>query len=405
MKICICKSVIGTEKHLVHEGTGSFSWVDVIPEDAWSLGDKSRVLDLSDLALSIGEEIKMLPRDKFVRQFKDLLGSDVSKWSKHISWQDALPKADYKKFVNKVIQEALGVLDNPDAISYSEVLKNDRKTLLSISRAKINQRIWSLNKRTAVSGQKDAVSSFRPDDEGFAELPIYERSKTTGRVTIPTGPKILHLKKEYRKFIDSRFEGGRVVQLDYISMEPRILMDLVGRKPTQDVYEYTSKNVLDGALNRDKSKAVVMGVLYGIGASKLQTMIGNTVNAEQVLAEVRSHFGVSILEKRLKKELSAKGYITNHYGRILKPPRSDGPGLVSWHVQSSGVDLGLQGFGKMIEKIDEMNLKAVPIFIIHDAILLDVHPDVTEYDLTILAEAASHPPGFNQQFPLDITNA
>jgi DNA polymerase I-like protein with 3'-5' exonuclease and polymerase domains len=181
-------------------------------------------------------------------------------------------------------------------------------------------------------------------------------------------------------------------------------MDLVGRKPEEDVYEYTSRVVLDRALNRDESKSVVMGVLYGIGTTRLQTILGNKVSAAEVMAEVRSHFGVRVLENKLKRELKEKGYITNHYGRILKPQRNDAAGLVSWHVQSTGVDLGMQGFQKLMSRIEEEGMSVAPLFFIHDALLLDVHPDVTDYDLKVLASEASQPPGFEQEFPLKVTN-
>ena len=405
MKVCICKNVIGTKRHLIHDfDEKTYAWSMTVPDDCWSIGDSTRVLDLGDLGQSLSEDLSILPSEKHVRQFRELLGDDVGSWQNKISWQQSLTPDEFKKFVAGLLQKAQEILGNPHAISYSKVLKNDRRAFLGLSRAKVDLDCWRLCRGTADAGQVEAVDSFRPDAQGFAPKIVYGRSETTGRMTVISGPRILHLKKEFRKLIKSRWQGGRIAQLDYVSMEPRILMDLVGRKPEEDVYEYTSRVVLDRVLNRDESKAVVMGVLYGIGTSRLQSILGNKVNAAEVMAEVRSHFGVRILENKLKKELKEKGYITNHYGRILKPQRTDAAGLVSWHVQSTGVDLGMQGFGQLMNRIAEEEMNVTPLFFIHDALLLDVHPDVTDYDLQTLAKVASRPPGFEQEFPLKVTN-
>ena len=70
------------------------------------------------------------------------------------------------------------------------------------------------------------------------------------------------------------------------------------------------------------------------------------------------------------------GYMQNCFGRPVKPS-SDRDSLVynNW-LQSSAVDVALLGFKEIIDSLK--NLKSNPIFLIHDALLIDVHPEDLE---------------------------
>lgn len=403
MKICIHKSIVGTNRHLVHDSDdNTFLWVPNVPDDVWVVGDSTKVRNIDALAKASGQKIVTAPAAKWVRQFQEIFGDDEEAWRGKVPWPKVLPRSVFQAFVKDVLRTALEAFENPHAISYMKVLQSSREALLQLSRAKVDPIQWGIIRRASSNGQADAINSFRPDAEGFAPPVIYSRSDTTGRITVESGPKILHLKKEYRKVIKSRWNGGHIFQADYVSMEPRILMALVGREPGDDVYEYTSQEVLEGQLTRKETKVVVMGVLYGAGIGRLQSLLGHKVDAAKVMAKVRSHFGVKVLERKLEREFKEKGLILSAYGRVLNPTRTDSAGLVSYHTQATGVDLALQGFNSISQAIRKKDLSIEPIFIVHDAVFLDVHPDVSEYDLREVVEVGSHLPGFETQFPLEV---
>ena len=251
MKICIHKSVIGTDRHLVHDSEDeSYVWSPNVPEGTWVLGDLTQEKSIDDLALGIGKTIDLHPSGKWVRQFQEIFGDDISKWSVQVPWPQVLPRKVFQTFVKDLIQKSLDVFESSRAISYGKTLQNSRSALLQLSRAKVNPTLWGISRRSTANGQVEAVESFKPDSNGFAPPISYGRSETTGRVRVLSGPKILHLKKDYRRMLTSRWSGGSVYQMDYVSMEPRILMAIVGREPGEDVYEYTAKEVLDGKLSR-----------------------------------------------------------------------------------------------------------------------------------------------------------
>ena len=61
-------------------------------------------------------------------------------------------------------------------------------------------------------------------------------------------------------------------------------------------------------------------------------------------------------------------YISNTHGRKIF---SDAPS-VNHFVQSSTVDVAFDVFESLLEKIKDMKIEAVPLYIIHDGIVLDV---------------------------------
>jgi len=408
VKICIHKKLLGTDQHLiVDQQENTFTWSNRSETDLWTIGDKSCLLSISALSEAMRKKISLSPGGKWDRQFFEIYDVDtMDQVPINVPWSKILPPDVFKGYVKSVIQKAQEVFEDENAKTYSETLKNTRNSLLNLKRASIDVSLWSANKNGSDNGQKSTVESFRPDADGFAQPIVYKKGDATGRLSIESGPKILHLKKEYRNMIKSRWEGGRILQADYVSLEPRILLSLVGKTPDDDVYTHVMNTALkDVDITRKEAKIIVMGVLYGIGDTKLQSMLGSTINASVVMSKVKEHFNVSALEYKLKKEYDECGFVRNHYGRILNPSRSDGPGLISYHVQSTGVDLALQGFNKLIKHIQKYSIKVAPIMIIHDAILLDVHPEVDEYTLNEIIQQGTQIEGFDNNFPMEVKDA
>jgi DNA polymerase I-like protein with 3'-5' exonuclease and polymerase domains len=147
----------------------------------------------------------------------------------------------------------------------------------------------------------------------------------------------------------------------------------------------------------------VMGALYGISSPKLQGLLPNSIDASEVLDQIRQVFGINSLANKLKKECVANGRIVNHFGRPLYFSRCDDHLLVSHYVQSTGVDVCLSGFSRIIDFIKQAKMKTVPIFLIHDALLLDVPPDEID-KLDLLKDTGSLIDGFDVSFPLNASD-
>ena len=180
------------------------------------------------------------------------------------------------------------------------------------------------------------------------------------------------------------------------------MLALSGKKITGDIYDEVARKA-GLKLERSKLKMSVMGALYGISPLKLQGLLPRTVDASEILDKVKQMFGISALGNRLRRDYERMGKIINHYGRPLFFARSDEHLLVSHFVQSTGVDVCLSGFSNIIKKISDEKLRTAPIFLIHDALLLDVPADeINKIDEFI--RVASVIDGFDADFPLNASN-
>lgn len=234
--------------------------------------------------------------------------------------------------------------------------------------------------------QREVLKTFKPIDQ-YSKKPIYSGVSTrTGRLKIIDGANILHLKREYRDMlISSHGNHGRIVYLDYSSIEPRVLLAaskplLIGRVP-QDIYQTMLSDLnLSGIVPRTIAKTVILSILYGQGESAtVQTLSKYIDNPEDFVRLVIEYFGIESLKQRLVSDLlkSSGRYILNGYGRPIWCEDTKPYALLNYYVQSTAVDIALSGFMNIINRLKRYDLMSIirPVFILHDGIFFDVHED------------------------------
>tara|TARA_B100000700_G_C15060544_1_gene865449 strand:- start:6094 stop:7302 length:1209 start_codon:yes stop_codon:yes gene_type:complete len=400
VQVCISKNLLGTDKNLLCErSTGLFSWVSSPPEDAWIYGNApNAVRSLNDLCLMFNIDPRDRPPEKYVTAYTTCgLPAGLS-----IPWHHALPRAVFQSYISNLVADLWSALDKINDTTYVDNFLVNREALTSLQPALIDKKI--LNDLKAQETNPTLIStlnSFSPKPDDKLPPPVYQQG-ATGRTVVKRGPKILTLKKEHRKIFKSRYPGGRIIQVDYSSLEPRIAGCLAGVEFDKDIYDSLAlKTGLK--LDRVKLKIAVMGALYGISPVKLQLIVGRDVDASIVLDKIRTFFKIDVLARRLLRECHESGSsIQNYYGRPLTFTKCDSHLLVSHYIQSTGVDVCLSGFRKIIEEIRAKDLGITPIYIIHDALLLDVAPFAVD-DLKNLVKTASVISGFKESFPLSIS--
>ena len=204
----------------------------------------------------------------------------------------------------------------------------------------------------------------------------------TGRLTVSLGPNILTLKRSNRKILKSRFPGGNIVQVDISSLEPRIALSVAGKSAPDDIYSHVSKNIFNGELTRSHAKQAILTCIYGGSSWTIKKNLPDNLNAENILRDVKRYFEIDGLNKMLESEIVEKGFITNLYGRRI----NSGESLVNHFLQSTGVDVSLSVFRSCLSALDESCEEYVPLYVIHDAIVLDV----SESCLTALREICAN---------------
>lgn len=156
-----------------------------------------------------------------------------------------------------------------------------------------------------------------------------------------------------------------------MSLEPRFVMHVMDRTPPRDIYEDIRQTVFRGELDRRVVKTATISALYGSSADLVSDLTGAGSSAKSIIRRVKEYFRADDLGDRLKSEVSS-GVLHNYYGRPL-PDMVIGEKtskLTSYYVQSSCVDTALLGFINLCDKIKSLNAR--PIYVIHDAVLIDV---------------------------------
>ena len=397
MSLFICKQSIGTSRNLLLED-GEVCWTtqEVSAEFTYGCGPRDNaiepLLDLFEITLP-----DLIPPE-FVQAMQ------VCGITHGVPWEFVLPKGQYiarlKPFLEELSNAEKIINDN----EYAHFFSKTNKILSGLYNCELDQDFAMGELKKAASA---ALNSFlRASKNSIADVPRYCRVSTkTGRLTIKEGPQILTLKKEYRRVLKSRFPGGSLFEVDFTSLEPRVAFNITagekllpGENSPTDLYQFfIEKTRLE--IQRDTAKLAVLCSLYGAGTSKLTSVLqrdGSNFSADVLIRKVESFFGLRELFKTLREQAQS-GYITNFYGRPIEVTDARKNILVNNFLQSTAVDVALAGFCEIVENIPACR----PVFIIHDALIMDV-PEGYESDLRELVAK-----GFSDEklghFPLKLT--
>lgn len=223
----------------------------------------------------------------------------------------------------------------------------------------------------------DRVSTFKPTDGVLAPRSTYDIwSSVTGRMSICEGPNILTLDKQYRKIFKSRYAGGKILQVDFTSLEPCVCLAMQGKKFDGDAYAWAAEQI-EVQVPREVLKTAIMSALYGMTPSNFAKKFADIPHANDLLFQVRDAFGVDALTKRLREQFDAEGHITNYFGRIIKCEKKSP--FVAYDVQSTAVDVVCQGFTHLLDELERDKIQMTPLYLIHDALMVDLAPEAVQH--------------------------
>jgi hypothetical protein len=151
-----------------------------------------------------------------------------------------------------------------------------------------------------------------------------------------------------------------------------MLYEAGGDCPDADLYEHISSHVFGGKVSRKVAKGAVISELYGSSKEKLGIALGiSGVELDTVVRGVRSLFKTPELKKRVKEEFIRSGFIRNRHGRRIAIDEPLDHIFVNSYAQSTGVDVSLLGFSTIVDLLaSDPGIR--PLFILHDALILDV---------------------------------
>jgi len=339
------------------------------------------------------------PPERFRRPFEAILKEKGGK----LPWKKIIPHTIYQKELRSFVKGIQEDFKNTDLSYYFNVYKKENSLFRSFEDATIDIEIYNnLSKKGTNQSSEAILKTFMPVKQThgtWKTAPVYydRLSTLTGRLTISKGPNILLLKKEYRKCLTSQWgKDGNIYFIDYKSLEPRLLLAIKDPELQipKDPYLYAAISMgVDGKIDRSHIKTAIISMIYGAGDKELVRQLKPYIPMpEEFIASVKEQFGVEGLKEKLKAEheISKGKFIYNHYGRPIVANGKAPYVLVNYFIQSTAVDIALLGFTRIVNKLAESGASKLihPLFVLHDALVLDVHNNVSNL-LTKLSNLGS----------------
>lgn len=371
MKIFFDHAVVGTP----HD----FFWID----GSIVLGDDA---DSYDWKFSTTER-----RYKCVRAASDAAGCNLveepnipqaSFWKKHTqypAWHRIASKENLREYIDRQINRIVDFVSDKNQKYYVEQFQVQQRLIDQLTHARI-------------VGPGLPEHGFVPDTRGFVAVPEYDNChSSTGRMTVRNGPKILTLPKDQRGCIISRWDDGVIVEVDFNALDARVLGWISGHAAQPgDMYEWIGSEAGISA-PRPVIKEATLAAMYGMSRRNFALRYQDMPDAIDLYEKVRTFMRVRELEERLSRQET----LCNAFGR----PLTSTSARISHHVQSSSVDVACSGFDWLVQQVDKE--QCLPIFLIHDALVLDMRQGYLP-ELESLCKLGLRVPIIDQSLPVKI---
>ncbi len=329
----------------------------------------------------------------------------LEKWNKFISMfnsinvdmKDLLPNHYYNEWLHDLELADKEIKEKDRDLNYLEKFIYNQKVFGKLFPAKINGLSFRVFKELEKNDTiQSNLNSFKPR-KGYAKCVDYDQVSTiTGRlINTKSSPKILTLPSRCRKIFESRWQSnGDLLYVDFKTLEPRVIRKINGKESSDDIYNEIS-NTLEFEVDRVIIKRGIISTLYGLN-SCIEGLSKD--RSDKVLNATKEYFDLSSI-LNYASHINEIGCRNNFFGRPIWNINEDKENkLINNYVQSTAVDVALTYFSELVDKINIELCK--PIFIIHDALVLDVHNDYKNEIVNIVNQ------GYNCSqlgyFPLEI---
>lgn len=375
MQFIVHRSLFNTSAHYLYDvptKTGRF--VTDIPADAWIIGDDHELRSIDMFAQVIHEKFTAVPA--LQQKIFEALGVNAG-----VPWQLTMPSEQFRQHLKMVLDHAQGILNSRYRNYYETIFITSRSFLRTLEGTCVDSKC--LRKYLGTEKNHSIISALTtclPDADGKTRPIVYDlTSSKTGRFKVRSGPRVLTLKREYRDIFTSEWPDGRIVPLDYKSLEARIALAIGGQ---HDIAADPYQKIADKAkVERNTAKIAMLSIMFGSSTQRIvKTASLTQLEAALLVAYIKDVIRYDDIVADLQAEYAEGGVIHNFYGRPLLPGTDAGHVLYNNYIQSTGVDVASIGFSNMVQHIEQKGLLIKPKFIVHDCLYIDVH---SEYDSNI----------------------
>ena len=284
--------------------------------------------------------------------------------------EEVIPDYLLEEFTNHK-KEILDNINLIDSLEYVKRLENYDSLFSNIERSKINSLAYKAIQTLEINKSiLSNLKSFKPN-QGYADRCEFDNSQNiSGRLIVNNGPNILTLPKRCRNIFESRFKEGSLLSLDFVNLEPRFCLKIVGNDIDGDIYNKINE-LLEFNIDRSIIKRAIISVLYGASHENLKNISAS--KSLKIFETIKEFFNMEYLLE-ISSKVDDHGIRRNFFGRpIWNLEEKKENIIINNFVQSSAVDISLTYFSELVNQLDLK--RAVPIFIIHDAIVFDIQKD------------------------------
>lgn len=313
------RSIFGTEKHLTYNKK-KFVWKNDIESEYTSS------VEFKNIAQTFDFNIPSLFPDSYMKMCKNISTTNLAR---------CIPAPIIKESCQRYCDTYDKFLEKYSDHKYLPVLETTEKFINRLKRPKVDRIRYA-----AINASNVNLPGFVMTNKHL-NTPVYSRLNTkTGRLTVVDGPNVLTLKKNYRNML------ANCMQVDFNSMEPRLLLAILGIKIDGDLYSWVGEKT---GIKEERSKLKIKIITSLYGGTKVK--------------EINDLFAVDEWNDQLHKSIKSNK-IENYFGRIVDVSDTDKNNLLAIYIQSSAVDASLLGFNWLVD-----NYKLDPYWIIHDALI------------------------------------
>lgn len=383
--------VLGTFNSGLVIDTDGFRWTQRRPKDHWSYrGILAWVdqLSLDELFKLENLEFDHKPSPKFSKTITGL-PEDVTP-----PWSLMMPRREYLTNLKRIVSSIQTSYETSSKEYYNSCWVKHRELFNSI------QRLTNPDPNMFSGDDIPEVNSFKPRGSQCEKIQYNRFGTRTGRLTVSSGPQLLTLRKGMRKFLRSRWgDDGLLISIDFSALEVRLMIaELDHEVRDEDPYIDLSQSV-SGSMTRESAKLALISTVYGATEHGLSGSLGVSLDkAREIHSVIQNKYGVKELIKRLRDQYMTVGYIRNKFHRRIEiPDAGDGP-LLNSYLQSTGVDVSLNGFLEIIRRLPSEH--AVPVGLLHDSIIIDC---TREFATKIGSQLKVKIDGYFGKFPLKVS--
>lgn len=399
---CLSKEITGINKDLVFDKDKKLINRNRLETDIF-IGKSIDVNSISYFSKNAGTDLEL----EVPIKYKNMWGFI----KKNPDWSSVLGFEKFASMSIKLVKKTESFLNNKENAYYFNDCRDHYSLFKEIESAKVNKEnlLKYINSVEAYRA-KQILEVIDKEKMMFKPIKYSLFNTVTGRMTIQSGLNLLTLKKENRNMIGSSFEDGKILEIDIKNLEPRILMGMFNKEVPYDIYTWIAQTVLDkngygnneiDATQRNFIKELTFKILYGASMHTIKKDLKDLdwlYGIEDIVGRIKSNMGYHELAIKIKSEMK-DGYFKNHYGRKLKNSSAN----INHFLQSTGVDVSMYCFSKVNNILKQAGMRFKIIGFIHDAMIIDVDKTSSETIIKNLNEKNISVRGFNNKFPIIIT--